>query len=65
MPFGVHPAYLLVMLVLIVVIVAVVMVAVGAVRGYRTPPSLYGLRSPDGRWWWDGSRWQPLPPDQT
>ena len=22
-------------------------------------PANYGLRSEDGRWWWDGERWQP------
>ncbi len=23
--------------------------------------SLYGMRSPDGQWWWDGQQWQPVP----
>jgi len=22
--------------------------------------SLYGMRSPDGQWWWDGQQWQPV-----
>ena len=25
-------------------------------------PPPYGSRSPDGRWWWDGKVWQPIPP---
>jgi hypothetical protein len=25
----------------------------------KRPPD-YGLRSADGRWWWDGERWQPV-----
>jgi hypothetical protein len=29
----------------------------------QTPaPPGYGTRSPDGRWWWDGQAWQPVPP---
>ena len=27
-------------------------------------PTNYGLRTPDGRWWWDGSAWQPVPPPE-
>ena len=27
-------------------------------------PSNYGMRSPDGRWWWDGQQWQPVPQTQ-
>lgn len=60
MPFGFHPVYLVALLLLLALVVAAVIVVAGAVRSYRT----YGLRSPDGRWWWDGSRWQPLPPEQ-
>jgi hypothetical protein len=26
----------------------------------ETPPPPYGMRSPDGRWWWDGQAWQPV-----
>ncbi|HET9848679.1 MAG TPA: hypothetical protein VFR68_09015 [Candidatus Dormibacteraeota bacterium] len=26
----------------------------------RRAPANYGLRSGDGRWWWDGQRWIPL-----
>lgn len=26
----------------------------------QMPPG-YGTRSPDGRWWWDGRAWQPVP----
>ena len=29
------------------------------------PPSQYGMRSPDGRWWWDGQAWQPVPAAQV
>jgi uncharacterized protein YbdZ (MbtH family) len=25
-------------------------------------PPAYGLRSPDGHWWWDGQQWQPINP---
>ncbi len=25
----------------------------------------YGARSPDGRWWWDGDRWQPVEPGRS
>lgn len=28
------------------------------------PPLQYGTRSPDGRWWWDGQAWQPVPEAQ-
>ena len=36
-----------------------------AIRRSRLPappklPTDYGLRSADGRWWWDGERWQPV-----
>jgi hypothetical protein len=30
----------------------------------ETPPLQYGTRSPDGRWWWDGQAWQPVPEAQ-
>ena len=30
----------------------------------QMPPPPYGTRSPDGRWWWDGQAWQPVPPAQ-
>jgi hypothetical protein len=26
-----------------------------------SPMSAVGIRSPDGRWWWDGRRWLPIP----
>ena len=29
------------------------------------PPPQYGVRSPDGRWWWDGQAWQPVPEMQV
>jgi hypothetical protein len=28
------------------------------------PALPYGSRSPDGRWWWDGQAWQPVPEAQ-
>jgi len=30
----------------------------------QMPPMQYGSRSPDGRWWWDGQTWQPVPEEQ-
>lgn len=30
----------------------------------QMPPLQYGSRSPDGRWWWDGQAWQPVPEAQ-
>lgn len=27
--------------------------------------SNYGVRSEDGRWWWDGAAWQPVPDEQV
>jgi hypothetical protein len=30
----------------------------------QNPPPQYGLRSPDGRHWWDGTAWQPVPETQ-
>jgi hypothetical protein len=30
----------------------------------QMPPVQYGSRSPDGRWWWDGQAWQPVPEAQ-
>jgi hypothetical protein len=46
-------------------LVAVVLFVNALVQGARpSPPPAYGLRSPDGRWWWDGQRWQPVPPPE-
>jgi len=61
-----HPFWLIVVLAILVIIglplvVIVLVVAVLANRRMGQPPA-YGLRSPDGRWWWDGGRWQPVPP---
>lgn len=28
------------------------------------PPAVPQQYSPDGRWWWDGGRWLPVPPSQ-
>ena len=42
-------------------VLIVLLVAVLPNRQAGQPPA-YGLRSPDGRWWWDGSHWQPVPP---
>ncbi|MDR0358300.1 MAG: AAA family ATPase, partial [bacterium] len=28
-------------------------------------PSWVGLRSADGRWWWDGQQWLPVPPESA
>jgi hypothetical protein len=63
MPLGLHPFYLLVVLAILAApVVAVVAVVSAQGRGRPSAPPAYGLRSPDGLYWWDGSRWQPVPP---
>lgn len=63
MPLGLHPFYMLVVLAVLIVLVLVVVAVVSATGGGRSgAPPPYGLRSPDGQYWWDGSRWQPVPP---
>jgi hypothetical protein len=60
---AIHPLWFLFMLVIVLVIVVPLVVLVLALsrgRGGHAshPPTL----SPDGRWWWDGREWKPLPP---
>jgi hypothetical protein len=62
----VHPLWLIVVLAILVIlglplVLMVLMVAVLPNRRAGQAPA-YGLRSPDGRWWWDGRQWQPVPP---
>jgi hypothetical protein len=51
----------LLLLVLLVVLVVLVL-ALGLRRSSSTPPRPVVL-SPDGRWWWDGIAWRPMPPN--
>jgi hypothetical protein len=58
-----HPLYLILILaMLVMVVVPVVFVVALTTRRSTPPPAAYGLRSPDGQWWWDGQRWLPVPP---
>jgi hypothetical protein len=57
----IHPLWFVFMFVLVLVIVVSVVVLVlsrGGGGQFAHPPTL----SPDGRWWWDGREWKPLPP---
>jgi hypothetical protein len=60
-----HPFMLLIYLGVVGVPVLAVVVLVAVLAGRRPgPPPAYGLRSPDGTWWWDGREWRPVqPPD--
>ncbi len=57
-----HPLWLVTMLVVLAVvfgpIIALVALLAARTRGGidRTP-----TLSPDGRWWWDGREWKPMP----
>jgi hypothetical protein len=63
---GIHPLFVVIVLLIFGGPVAVVALVVWlAARGAASPsqlPSNYGVRSPDGLWWWDGRQWQPVPP---
>ena len=66
LPF--HPLWLIIVLFVLGVPTVLVVLLVSAVQGSRSQrPAAYGLRSPDGRWWWDGSQWQLVtpPPNNT
>jgi hypothetical protein len=58
-----HPLWLVLVTLIIGPPIAVVALIVALAGGARRKPAGYGTRSPDGRWWWDGSRWQPVPTD--
>jgi len=65
MGLPVHPLWLIIVLAVMLItclplVLLVVLAAVVPSRRAGGPPG-YGLRSPDGRWWWDGSQWQPAP----
>ena len=61
LPF--HPFWLIISLFVLGAPTMFVVLLVAVVRGSRPPRSAeFGLRSPDGRWWWDGSQWQPVTP---
>jgi hypothetical protein len=49
-----------VVLLLLVAPVVVVILVVARERG-KDGPKQATLYSPDGRWWWDGQAWQPVP----
>jgi len=66
LPF--HPFWLIILLSVLGVPAAFVVLLVSIGQGSRAPrPADIGLRSPDGRWRWDGSQWQPVtpPPNDT
>jgi hypothetical protein len=66
LPF--HPFWLIILLIVLGVPGALVVLLVTTVQGSRPrPPAAYGLRSPDGQWWWDGFQWQPVttPPNDA
>lgn len=46
----------------VLLLVGTGLAAAGADRERAGPPPGYGTRSHDGRWWWDGHRWQPVGP---
>ena len=60
--FGLH-FVVLVMFFLFVVAAAVVVIVVLLTvnRGSRGPASPHSVLSPDGRSWWDGREWKPIP----
>jgi hypothetical protein len=64
LPF--HPFWLIAVLIFLGVPAALVVLLVSTVHGSRPRrPGAYGLRSPDGQWWWDGFQWQPVAPPES
>ena len=60
---GFHFAYLVIFFLFVVgaaVVVTVVLLTMN--RGSRGPASPRSVLSPDGRLWWDGREWKPIPP---
>jgi hypothetical protein len=61
-----HPFWLIVVLAILVILglpLLLIVLLVAVLANRRTgQPRAYGLRSPDGQWWWDGGQWQPVPP---
>ena len=59
-----HPLWIVLMLLIGVVIlgpiVVIVAVVLSATRRSSGRPA-NALVSPDGKWWWDGRQWQPMP----
>jgi hypothetical protein len=60
--FGVHWIWLLLLFMMVVVVVVAVLAITFAMRP-KAPmqPTL----SPDGRFWWDGHEWRPMPEPGT
>ncbi len=54
-----HPLWIL-----LVLFTAALLVAIGVLlaRSGGARPDHAPVLSPDGRHWWDGQRWQPMPP---
>lgn len=65
LPF--HPFWLINLAVIVGVLFALVYGALLLLRAVIRPgpTAAYGLRSPDGRHWWDGHQWQPVTPPST
>ena len=58
--FGVHWVWILLLLIMLIGVISVVLAAIAfATRGRQPAPS--PVISPDGRFWWDGREWRPLP----
>jgi hypothetical protein len=62
-----HPVWLIFMLFVVGIPLALVLAIVAGLRrsGPSQPSAAYGLRSPDGEWWWDGRQWQRVPPPNS
>lgn len=59
--FGIHPVYFAVLMMVLglpaLAVLGVVLLASSNRSGRHPAP----LISPDGRWWWDGTEWKPVP----
>jgi len=62
--FGVHWVWILLMLMALVTITAVIVGAI-AFASRNRPQVPAPVVSPDGRLWWDGREWRPMPEPGT